>query len=139
MSEATFEFRKLKADDVFPMFQLLSKIGLKDIKESLDPAVVAKIAKAFSADKKADQKEQTNLEDIVYSVGFSITLDIANILIGNLANCKNEIYTLLSNVSGMKKSEIADLDFVTFTEMIIAFVKKEEFKDFIGVVSKLFN
>lgn len=139
MSEATFEFRKLKADDVFPMFQLLSKIGLKDIKESLDPAVVAKIAKAFSADKKADQKEQTNLEDIVYSVGFSITLDIANILIGNLANCKNEIYTLLSNVSGMKKSEIADLDFVTFTEMIIAFVKKEEFKDFIWVVSKLFN
>ena len=37
------------------------------------------------------------------------------------------------------EKEIAELDMVTFTEMIVAFFKKDEFKDFIGVVSKLFK
>lgn len=139
MNEATFEFRRLKSEDVFPMFQIISKIGLKDIKESLDPATIAKIAKAFSADENAEDGEKTNMDDVIYSVGFSVIMDIANIIIGNLPSCKKEIYTLLANVSGKSVKDIADLDFVVFTEMIIAFVKKEEFKDFIGVVSKLFN
>jgi len=133
----TFEFRKLKAEDVFPMFQIINKIGLKDIKDSLDPATLAKVAKAFSADAEGDDAK--NMEDVIYSVGFSVVMDIANIVIGNLPSCKKEIYTLLANVSGMKVNEIADLDFVVFTEMIIAFVQKDEFKDFIGVVSKLFK
>lgn len=132
MNETTFEFRKLKADDVFPMFQILSKIGLKDIKASLDPATVSNIVKSVSGDEKEKQ-------DAAYSVGLTIVLDIANIIITNVPNCKKEIYTLLANVSGMKASEIADMDFVDFTKMVITFVQKEEFKDFIGVVSKLFN
>lgn len=132
MNETTFEFRKLKADDVFPMFQILSKIGLKDIKASLDPATVSNIVKSVSGDEKEKQ-------DATYSVGLTIVLDIANIIITNVPNCKKEIYTLLANVSGMKASEIADMDFVDFTKMVITFVQKEEFKDFIGVVSKLFN
>jgi hypothetical protein len=35
--------------------------------------------------------------------------------------------------------EVGKLDFPTFTEMVIDFVKKPEFRDFIKVVSKLFG
>ena len=135
MSETTtFELRKLKYDDVFPMFKIISKIGLKEIKESLDPATLGKIATAFKADN-----EDVKGDDLIYSIGFSVILDLAQIVICNLPSCKKEIYSLLAQVSGMTEKEIAELDMVTFTEMIVAFFKKDEFKDFIGVVSKLFN
>lgn len=134
MNETTFELRKLKSDDVFPMFKIISKIGLKEIKESLDPATLGKIAKAFQDDNK-DVKG----DDLIYSIGFSVVLDLAQIVIANIPACKKEIYTLLAQVSGMTEKQIGDLDMVTFTEMIVAFFKKDEFKDFIGVVSKLFN
>lgn len=130
----TFELRKLKSDDVFPMFKIISKIGLKEIKESLDPATLGKIATAFKADN-----EDVKGDDLIYSIGFSVILDLAQIIISNIPSCKKEIYSLLAQVSGMTEKEIAELDMVTFTEMIVAFFKKDEFKDFIGVVSKLFN
>lgn len=131
---AKFNFRTLKADDVFPMFKIISKIGLKEIKEQLDPATLGKVANAFK-----NGNEGANNEDMAYSIGFSVMLEIAQIVITNIPNCKREIYSLLSQVSGMSEKEISELDMVTFTEMVIAFFKKDEFKDFIGVVSKLFN
>lgn len=135
MSEtATFKLRKLRSDDVFPMFKIISKIGLKEIKESLDPATLGKIATTFKADN-----EDTKTDDLIYSIGFSVVLDLAQIVICNIPSCKKEIYTLLAQISGMTEKEIGDLDMVTFTEMIVEFFKKDEFKDFIGVVSKLFN
>jgi hypothetical protein len=135
MSETTtFELRTLKSDDIFPMFKIISKIGLKEIKESLDPATLGKIANAFK-----ENNQDAKGDDLVYSIGFTVVLDLAQIVIANLPSCKKEIYTLLAQVSGKTEKEIGDLDMVTFTEMIVAFFKKDEFKDFIGVVSKLFN
>lgn len=135
MSESTaFELRRLKSDDVFPMFKILSKIGLKEIKANLDPASIRNMVSAFKGNN-----DEENSEDIAYSVGLSVFLDLAQIVITNLPECKKEIYTLLSQVSGMTEKQIASLDMVTFTEMIVAFFKKEEFKDFFKVVSRLFN
>ena len=39
----------------------------------------------------------------------------------------------------MKIEEVKDLDLAVFTEMIIDFVQKDDFKDFFKVVSKLFK
>jgi hypothetical protein len=72
-------------------------------------------------------------------LGFNIMLEAVEIIMKNLPSCKVEIYTLLSSLSGMTVKQIADLDMVTFTEMIIAVVQKEEFKDFFKVVAKLFK
>ena len=139
MSESTaFELRRLKSDDVFPMFKILSKIGLKEIKANLDPASIRNMVSAFKGNNDEENTEE-NSEDIAYSVGLSVFLDLAQIVITNLPECKKEIYTLLSQVSGMTEKQIASLDMVTFTEMIVAFFKKEEFKDFFKVVSRLFN
>lgn len=136
----SFELRKLKSDDIFPMFKIISKIGLKEIKESLDPATLGKIATAFKAnDEGKANNEGAKGDDLIYSIGFSVILDLAQIVISNIPSCKKEIYSLLAQASGMTEKEIAELDMVTFTEMIVAFFKKDEFKDFIGVVSKLFN
>jgi hypothetical protein len=127
----TFELRSLKADDLFLMFSILSKIGFNDIKEILTPEKVKEITSAFNQDEAS--------EDMSTFLGFNIVFSAVEIILKNLPSCKKEIYTLLSSLSGMTPTAIADLDMVTFTEMVIAVVKKEEFKDFFKAVAKLFN
>ena len=132
MDEVKFELRGLKSEDMFPMFGILSKIGFKDLKNSLTPERVAELTTAF---------KQTNDDstDMSTYLGFNIMVEAVEIIMKNLPSCKVEIYTLLSSLSGMTVKQIADLDMVTFTEMIIAVVQKEEFKDFFKVVAKLFK
>lgn len=132
MDEVKFELRGLKSDDMFPMFGILSKIGFKDLKNSLTPDRVTELTTAF-------QKQEGDGNDMSTYLGFNIMLEAVEIIMKNLPSCKVEIYTLLSSLSGMTVKQIADLDMVTFTEMIIAVVQKEEFKDFFKVVAKLFK
>ena len=134
MDETTFELRKLKSDDLFLLTKLLKKLGLKEIKEQLDPIKLGKLATLMQSENK-----NVNKENLIQQIGISVMMDIGQVVICNLDQCKSEINNILSSVSGMTEEEIEDLDFVPYCEMIVAFCKKEEFPDFIKVVSKLFN
>jgi len=135
-----FELRGLKSCDMFPMFGILSKIGFKDLKNSLTPESIQDMMDAFkeSEGDGKDKDKDSNGAKTTF-VGFSIVMDVVEIIMKNLPRCEKEIYSFLANLSGMTVEEIADLDMVTFTEMIIAVVQKDEFKDFFKVVSRLFN
>lgn len=129
MSEtAKYELKALQSKDVFPMFRIISKIGIKEFKECFG-----------SADVKAVIAQQAEGADVTNEVGIAIMLDIAGVIIAHIADAEQEIYAFLSGLSGMSKKEIESLDMVTFFEMIVDVFKKDEFKDFIGVVSKLFK
>ena len=124
-----YELRNLTADDVFPMFQVVSKIGIKEFKTCFDTPEVKDVIAKLNAG------EEANLN----TVGMFVALDIASIVIGNLPKCKDDIYLLLSQLSGKDKKEIAALPMATFIQMVTDVVKKEEFKDFFQVVAKLFK
>ena len=126
-----FELRNLKADDMFLMFGILSKIGFNDLKENLTPEKLKEITSSF--------KQGEGAEDVSTFLGFNIMFGAVEIIMKNLPSCKNEIYSLLASLSGMTAKDVADLDMVTFTEMVIAVVQKEEFKDFFKAVAKLFK
>lgn len=126
-----FELRTLKSDDLFPMFGILSKIGFKDLKEIITPDKIK--------DMKSMISQNDENTDATTMLGVSVVMEVVSIIMKNLPSCKNEIYTFLSGLSGMTVKEIAELDMVTFTEMIVAVVQKKEFKDFFKVVSKLFK
>ena len=128
------EFKQLKSSDMFIMFKIINKIGLNEIKNQLEPKTIEKLVDSF----KGKGKPKDN-ESLMYSVGLSVSIEMVNVIIGNLPKCEDEIYTLLSRVSGKSKKEISELDMVTFTEYIVEFVKKDEFKDFTKVALKLFN
>lgn len=125
-----FELRDLTADDMFPMFQIVSKIGIKEFKRCFESEAVKKAVSEI-----ADGKED---KSAVAAVGMMIGIDIAGILMANIGHAKEDIYSLLAGLSGMSRDEIAALPMVVFTEMIIAVVKKKEFKDFFQAVTKLF-
>lgn len=126
-----YTFRKLAAEDVFPMFAILSKIGLKEFKSFFEGDEFKNTVSAFTG--KADD------DKAVTSLGVSIVFEIATVIIGNLPKCENDIFNMLSSTSNLSVEEVRGLGLADFTEMVIDFVKKEEFKDFIKVVSKLFK
>ena len=120
-----YELRTLCADDVFPMFKIISKIGIKEFKSCFGSEDVKAVINGEQADLNA--------------VGLAVAVDIAGVIMANVPNAKEDIYLFLSQISNMSKDDIKELPISTFAEMIIDVVKKEEFKDFFGVVSKLFK
>lgn len=132
MSEKKFELRELKSADLFPMFGILSKIGFKELKDSLSVDTIKTMVDSVNG-KAEDSDTQITL------LGFGIIMEVVEVIMKNLPKCEKEIYSFLAGVSGMTAKEIADLDMVTFTEMVIAVIQKDEFKDFFRVVSGLFK
>lgn len=128
MEQPVYTFRELNGSDLFLMFKIIGKIGIRDF------------AKSFDKDTVKDMINITKgAENASTIVGISVILEMANVIIGNLPKCEAEIYQMLSNTSNLTVNQVKGLDFATFTEMVIDFIKKEEFKDFIKVVSKLFK
>lgn len=128
MDTKIYEFRKLNSTDTFLMFKILGKIGVNEFTECLEKDSVKQM---FGLAEKTD-----NATTIM---GMSVMLEIANVILGNLPKCENEIYQLLSNTSNLSVKEVKELDFAVFIEMVIDFVTKEEFADFIRVASRLFK
>ena len=69
----------------------------------------------------------------------SVAFEIAGVILGNYERCQNDVFSFLASLSGMDIKQIESLPLDTFTEMVFDVVKKEEFKDFMKVVSKLFK
>ena len=131
-----YEFRTLGAEDIFPMFSIINKIGINEFKVFLEGDGLKSIPLAFMQNKEG---ESPITENDMTAMGISVFIEIANILLGNLPKCENEIFKLLSQTSNLSVEQVRKLGLGDFTEMVIDFVKKEEFKDFIKVVSKLFK
>ena len=133
MNEATmempFKFRPLNATDVFLMSKIIGAIGVNEFSACFDGNAIKNMLSQMGKNGGNDAT----------IAGVAVFLEIANVIFKNLPKCEADIYQMLANVSGMTTKEIKNLDFVTFTEMVIAFVQKDEFRDFIKVVSRLFK
>lgn len=123
MENEKYTLRKLCADDMFIMFRIISKIGLKDLRKCM---------------AAVDVKAAISGKD-VNSVGIAVAFEIAAVLMEHLPDCKKEIYSFLESLSGMKEKELAALDMATFVQMIVDVIRKEEFRDFFTAVSKSFK
>lgn len=117
-----YTFRKLCAKDIFPMANIISKIGVNEIKNCFESEAIKKMINAKNADTSA--------------IGISIAFDIGSVILNNLPKCQNEIFAFLADITGVKAKDIENATLPEFAEMIFEFVKKEEFRDFIGVVSR---
>ncbi len=122
------ELRKLTSKDIFPMCQIIKKIGIDEFKECFSIPEIQKLI-----------AENGNTENVATQVGIGIMFDIASIIVGNLPKCEDEIYNFLVSLTGEKKKVLEELPIADFTQLIVDLVQKEDFKDFIGVVSKSFK
>lgn len=123
-----YEFRKLNSTDIAPMCKIIGKIGINEF------------SKCFETEGIMDLIQNNNKKkDVTKVIGLQVLLEISNIIITHIPDCEEDVFELLASVSGLTVDTVKEFDLATFTAMIIDFVRKEEFKDFIGVVSKLFK
>ena len=122
-----YTLRDLEAKDVFLMSKIIGAIGVDKFKDCLQSDEIKALTQ--SADG----------ENMAATVGIAVFLNVADVVFNNLPNCEKDIYALLANLSGMKTKDVESLPMATFFDMIIDVCKKEEFKDFMKVVSKLFR
>ena len=133
-----YTFRRLSSPDVFPMFKIISLIGVNEFTACFEKDSLKKLIASMTG-KGEGENEGEEQVDFSSIVGISVALEIANVIFSNLSKCESYIYQLLSQTSNLSVEEIKSMDMIVFTEMVIDFIKKEEFKDFIKVVSKLFK
>lgn len=130
-----YTFRELGAPDIFLMSKIISKIGIKEFKACFEADGINNLIASMAVEEK---KEGGNAN--IVSIGAGVALEIASVILANLPKCEADIYQMLSQTSNMSVEEIkAPGNAVMFFEMVIDFIKKEEFRDFIKVVSKLFK
>lgn len=141
-----YTFRLLNATDVFPMATIISKIGVNEFMACFDKEERKKLVSLFQEEAKKSETESHDAEDrksedawSVVTVGIAAVMNVVPVILRNLDKCQKEIYQLLSQTSNLSVEQVQNLGLADFTEMIVDFFKKDEFKDFIKVVSKLFK
>ena len=127
--EKPYKFRRLSTQDIFPMLRLLNKIGLKDLRDNENIKNIIALFSSTTAKKNID----------VNKIGMDVFLEIACLITDNIPKCEVELYTILSNTSDRTVDEIKAQDMAVTLEMIVDFIRKEEFGDFFKVVLKLFK
>lgn len=115
-----YEFRTLKATDIFLFTKLLKKIGLTSFGDVTMSDDFQTAINVFTNGKK-EKREQQEL-----AVGKMI-FTFVDVVLERLDECENEIFTILSKTSNLSRKEVENLDLNIFIEMIYDFVKKEEF------------
>lgn len=142
MVERNYKLRKLCADDIFPMVNIISKIGIENMADCFDAKEMADIMNSVDSTlDEADGKESSDnnaMADVLTKqIGIKVIMKLVGLLLKNLGKIKRELYQFLAGLSGMTEKEIAALPLGTFTQMIVDVFKKEEFSDFFQVVSGL--
>lgn len=116
-----YTLRALQSDDLFLMLKVINKIGIKEVKKCFESEAVVKAITAMTDGKKVKDTA---------AVGMTVMLEIADVLARNLPACRDELYQLLSTLSGMTVEEIAKLPMLTMVDMVMDVIKMQEFADF---------
>lgn len=132
MSEATYTLRSLQGADIFPMSAIIKKIGVKEFKNAFQDEEIKDLVKSINSG-------EISKDAAANQAGMAVILNIVDVVLGNLPRAEKDIYKFLASLSGMKPDEVAALPMATFTGMVIDVIQKNEFKDFIKVVSRLFK
>ena len=115
--EKTYTLRRLKDRDLFPILGIISEVFPDDL------------AKTFV--------QLSTKEKSVKEVGATAVLKMVLAVLKNMDKVQDDVYSLLSDVSGIPAAEIAEMEFGTTPMMIWDIVSNEKNCGFFKVLSKL--
>ncbi len=113
-----YELRRLKDCDLWPVLDIIAKVFPDDLS-----TVFVQIA---TGDKKLEE------------VGAMVVMKLVLAVCKNIKKVQDEVYALLSDVSGIPEEEIKEMEFGTTPRMIMDIVQNEKNVGFFKVLSKLF-
>lgn len=126
--ERSYELRRLKDRDLFPILGIVSDVFPDNLAEIFRKAV------AKGEDKEAKEAK----EKVVEEIGVDAVVKIVQAVMKNMDKVQDDVYSLLSSVSGIPAEEIQDMPFGTTPMMIYDIIISEKNNGFFKVLSKLF-
>lgn len=115
-----YTLRGLQAKDLFLLTRVISSLGIKNIANVFDSKVnVAAIT-----------SDDVSNEDAAREVGYGTIIEIVGIVIDNLPNCQDDLFTFLAAISDLTTKQVEELPLSDFIDMLTDVIKMKEFKDF---------
>lgn len=127
--EKMYNIRGLGAKDIFPMVNIIRKIGLKDFGKCFEPEEIRTITETFS--------EKDDIEDVAKTVGVSVVIKIVDVILENLSAAEQEIFGFLGGITGLSTEDVANLPMDVFFELVVDVFQRKEFVGFMRAVSRL--
>lgn len=115
-SSKPYTMRPLRDEDLFPILSIVGKVFPDDL-----ASVFAQVV----------TKEKT-VQEVGYDVGFRLVVAV----IKNLHKVGDEVYALLSELSGIPAADIRKMKFGTTPKMIWEIYNDVKNQDFFGAASK---
>lgn len=112
-----YTLRKFKDGDLFPLLNILKKIGIKDCKEAFIQVATG--------------------EKTLKQIGMLAAFDLSDILIGNLTKVEAEVYSLYADMAGITVDQIKEMEFGTLPLMIYDSFHGVKNTSFFKVLSRL--
>lgn len=128
--EKKYELRNPVAKDMPLMFRILSKVGVKELKGCFASVDVKNAIQAMNGGAGND--------DALATVGISVMFDIVSVMLDRMEGCMGDIFLLLSRLTGLKVSEIEEMEMAEIADMLMDVVSHKAFRDFFTVVYKRF-
>lgn len=116
MVKSTLEIRNLRGDDVFTVLSILGKLELKD-----------ELVKVFGEFSGKEDKKMTDEE--VQTRGMNIMAALLQQVLRNILVVKDDINSLLSDLTEKPIEDIKNLGAGEYTKLVIALFKNPEIKE----------
>lgn len=129
--ERSYELRRLKDRDLFPILGIVSDVFPDNLAEIFRKAVA-------KGEDKEDKEAKEAKEKVVEEIGVDAVVKIVQAVMKNMDKVQDDVYSLLSSVSGIPAEEIQDMPFGTTPMMIYDIIISEKNNGFFKVLSKLF-
>ena len=116
--ESPYTLRRLKDRDLFPILGIISEVFPDELSKSF--------------------VQLSTKEKSVQEVGAMAVMKMVLAVLKNMDKVQDDVYALLSDVSGIPAAELAEMEFGTTPNMIWDIVNNEKNCGFFKVLSKLF-
>lgn len=132
-------------DDLFILLSIFSKLDIKEdivvlFESSSETLTVERIEELKKKYKNHDELKQAikeDLEKLINARGMRIIANLIVKVMASIGTAKEEINTLLSQLCGVSVKEIKALKIAEYTELVVAFFKKPELRDFLESIKPL--
>ena len=135
-----YTLRKLSDADLYPVLQLLRKLGLKDFKNAFiekRSEYMQKLTEFNPNLYETDEEKAKAMEALQKRTGFDVVIDMADVMISKIETHKDAIYEFYSSLAGVAPEEIMQMEFGTLPLMIYDSFSEVKNTAFFKVLSKL--
>lgn len=143
----TLEMRELKGDDLFTLLSIVGKLDIKDefirIFENNTEATQKVVPldhltkKPTKAQLEKVEEEKARAAAVAEKRGMEAMAGMLQKVLLNISKIKNEINSLLSELTGEDLQTIKNLNLKEYTGLLMAFFKKPELADFFSSIASL--